>query len=1078
MATIANTKKRRGVARASITRLTNRVKELESEERSPKTSDFAERLSTKLTQLDSDFREQHHALIDLIEEDDALEREQETLDTHDDLVTELSVRIKQIISSSARSDSSRKILQRKQTHVQKCIDSITTFVSDDSVTDADTCLLRQYEEKSSDINHDLARIRDSLHRLDVDDTDELFRHQERLESQVFDCSVRIKKLLSSLSVPRDTSTHTPDGKGVKLPKLDVPKFDGEILNWRSFWEQFNISVHERTNLSDTEKLVYLQQSLKGGSAKNTIEGLSRSGDNYAEAIECLRSRYDRPRLIHKTHVRMILDTPHLREGTGKELRRLHDTVQQHLRALKAMDYEPPGPFITSVLELKLDQNTQFEWQKHSNESSTVPHYSELLEFINLRAQASESLAVPAKGSAPFSSKKSPTSRSVVSHAASASDSTPPCCLCTDQKHPLYACPKFKLMSHEQRTETLKTNNLCLNCLRPGHFVKDCKSVNRCKTCQRSHHSLLHIDNGTKPRSPSSSSSNSAVKTPLITSNAAAGLTQNSLLMTCRVLVEAPDSSLVSARALLDSASSVSFISERLASSLCLPRLNRNTRISGVAGLSHNSLQSLTNFTLSSPQTNAKFNVSAIIVPRVTCDLPIQPVTPKSTWDHLDNLSLADPDFGRPGKIDLLLGVDIFTGALLHGRRVGVAGSPVAFETVFGWVLAGPTTSPTSEPVIASHHALAANTDDLLQRFWEVEQEAKPELNLSPEERAVVKHFEDNHRRTPEGRFVVPLPKKPSSPPLGESRSQAVRRFLTLERSLQSKGGFNALDQVIKEYFDLKHAEPVPDTDLDKPVEQVFYLPIHAVKKESSTTTKIRAVFDASAKSASSISLNDTLQVGPTVHSPLIDVLMRFRMHRIALIADVSKMYRAIELDGPDRDLHRFVWRSNPDDPLKDYRMTRVTFGISASSFAANMSVKQNALDHKMEFPKAADVVETSFYVDDCLTGAESTTEAIQLHHQLVELFSKGGFLLRKWNTSDPEVLNHIDPDLRDLQPTHSIPVPEDYTKTLGIQWNANLDHFRLAVTSIDTGTNMTKRALVSDIAKTYDVLGWFAPYHN
>ena len=79
------------------------------------------------------------------------------------------------------------------------------------------------------------------------------------------------------------------------------------------------------------------------------------------------------------------------------------------------------------------------------------------------------------------------------------------------------------------------------------------------------------------------------------------------------------------------------------------------------------------------------------------------------------------------------------------------------------------------------------------------------------------------------------------------------------------------------------------------------------------------------------------------------------------------MYRAIELIESNRDLHHFVWRSDPNDHLKDYRMTSATFGVSASSFAANMSVKHNAL----EFPKAANVVETSFYVDDCLTGADS-----------------------------------------------------------------------------------------------------------
>ena len=104
---------------------------------------------------------------------------------------------------------------------------------------------------------------------------------------------------------------------------------------------------------------------------------------------------------------------------------------------------------------------------------------------------------------------------------------------------------------------------------------------------------------------------------------------------------------------------------------------------------------------------------------------------------------------------------------------------------------------------------------------------------------------------------------------------------------------------MQEYLDLGHAEAVPSEDLDKAPAEAFYLPMHAVYKSSSTTTKIRAVFDASAKSSSGVSLNDTLLVGPTVHPPLIDVLLRFRLHRIALTADVSKMYRAIELAKPD-----------------------------------------------------------------------------------------------------------------------------------------------------------------------------------
>jgi hypothetical protein len=92
--------------------------------------------------------------------------------------------------------------------------------------------------------------------------------------------------------------------------------------------------------------------------------------------------------------------------------------------------------------------------------------------------------------------------------------------------------------------------------------------------------------------------------------------------------------------------------------------------------------------------------------------------------------------------------------------------------------------------------------------------------LSTEERTVVRHFESNHSRSKEGRFVVLLPRNPSAKQIGESRSQAVRRFLSLERSLTAKGRFKELDDVMQEYLDLGHAEPISSTDLERPIEDV------------------------------------------------------------------------------------------------------------------------------------------------------------------------------------------------------------------------------------------------------------------
>ncbi|MCG8621516.1 MAG: hypothetical protein MJE68_05890, partial [Proteobacteria bacterium] len=305
----------------------------------------------------------------------------------------------------------------------------------------------------------------------------------------------------------------------------------------------------------------------------------------------------------------------------------------------------------------------------------------------------------------------------------------------------------------------------------------------------------------------------------------------------------------------------------------------------------------------------------------------------------------------------------------------------------------------------TYHASVLTGDDLLREFWELKENSSGKPPLSPEEHAALGHSENQHYRTEPGGFVVPLPKHPDAKPLGESRSQAIRRFTPFERSLHAKGIFPEFKYVIDEYLDMEHAELVPETDLEKPPHRVFYLPIHAVTKESSTTTKVRAVFDTSARTSTGELPNDTLMVGLTVHSSLIDVPLRFQFHRVALVADVSRMYRAIALTETDKDLHQFVWRSSSKDILQGYHMTHITFGVSDSSFVANMCVRQNALDF------AAKAVEDSFYVDGSITGADSNEETIEMHRQSQNLFEQSGLLLRKWNSSEATVLEHIDRSL-------------------------------------------------------------------
>ena len=196
--------------------------------------------------------------------------------------------------------------------------------------------------------------------------------------------------------------------------------------------------------------------------------------------------------------------------------------------------------------------------------------------------------------------------------------------------------------------------------------------------------------------------------------------------------------------------------------------------------------------------------------------------------------------------------------------------------------------------------------------------------VAPTDELVEEHYVKHVSYSPDRqRYTVALPRREDVPPLGESRPQALARYLNHERAVIRKGTHQPYQAVMQEYFTLNHAEEVP-AELSLPTEH-FYMPMHAVTKETSTSTKLRIVFDGSALTTNGMSLNNILHSGPTIQPTLSQTLLRFRSYPIGLSADIAKMYREVELEEKDRDLHRFLWREQPTDPVKDFRMTRVTF---------------------------------------------------------------------------------------------------------------------------------------------------------
>ncbi len=165
------------------------------------------------------------------------------------------------------------------------------------------------------------------------------------------------------------------------------------------------------------------------------------------------------------------------------------------------------------------------------------------------------------------------------------------------------------------------------------------------------------------------------------------------------------------------------------------------------------------------------------------------------------------------------------------------------------------------------------------------------------------HFKENVSRERDGRYQVRLPRKNTNYELGNSLRQATQRYQSNKCSLSKWSEFA---EAVREYVNLGNAELVPELDLLKPDCITFYLPMHGVSKSSSTTTKLRVVFDASARTTSGHSLNDLLLTSPSTYPLLVNILLHFHLAKIGVSADISKMFREISLHPDERDFRCFI----------------------------------------------------------------------------------------------------------------------------------------------------------------------------
>lgn len=389
------------------------------------------------------------------------------------------------------------------------------------------------------------------------------------------------------------------------------------------------------------------------------------------------------------------------------------------------------------------------------------------------------------------------------------------------------------------------------------------------------------------------------------------------------------------------------------------------------------------------------------------------------------------------------------------------------KTKFGWVV-GPMTAPAPRHV-KCYLTSVASLEKQLIKFWDIEEFPK-KRSLSSEEEACEAHFVENTRRDGNGRFIVKLPLKQEPLVLVDSRKQAERRFLALERRLQrNKALSKEYSAFLKEYEELGHMRRLADIK-EKPYS--YYLPHHCVIRADSETTKLRVVFDASSSTTNGLSLNDLQITGPVIQSDLFSILLRFRMHTYVISADIAKMYRQVLLHPEQRQLQRILWRESPEKSIETFELNTVTYDTTAASFLAIRCLEQLARECERENPRIAKMIREDFYVDDLLSGGETVEEITSTAREISNVLASGGFKLRKWNSNSSKFREKF---MDTNQAQAEIQLNKDESKrTLGLSWLVSDDILTYRV-NLPNNNQVTKRSILSIVSMIFDPLGLLAP---
>ncbi|XP_066157628.1 uncharacterized protein, partial [Euwallacea fornicatus] len=993
----------------------------------------------------------------------------------------------------------------------------------------------QYLTDSIDVNDTIScEIRLKSIEKDLEEFDRIqtrlefmnsIEEENRLETEsaYYDAISQAKKFIRSVNTDlsgnsMQSGNLKPFGKLGKLPDLGLPSFFGSCETWFSFKSIFDSVVHKRTDLSDTEKLLYLKLCCKGDALK-LIDSIDIMPENYSIALNLLQKRYENKKVVVKFHVKNILfNLPNANKESATAIRKLVDTVHQHIAALEKLKLpvDKWDPLLNTLILSKLDDNTNREWERtqYQNECPTT---EQLLDFLTEKCFTLESSSSFSRLQSHKYDKGTTEIRNQEKRIGFSYGN-----------HLIYQCPRFTQLSVSERYEEVRKHKLCSNCLRVGHRKQECKSSG-CKKCNQTHNTALHYEkrqgderaqslkNDSKrvssvpaerkdlPKGTSSMTATQSVRKekcfgsterPRLTSDqndddgnesvdyslslASASLGNNQVLLsTAIILIVDERGNWHKCNALLDSGSQSNLISESLCKKLNLGCKKIQIPLSGISQVV-TKINKQTSTKIKSRFNNFSANLTFLVLPTLTENLPLFKFS-KSLLKVPTHINLADEKFNEPKQIDVLLGVDIFYDLLGSGKiRLGNK-LPILQETSLGWVISGNLEifKTRTQKTVCNLSTRISNKmlHDSLTKFWHVEEFEESKI-LSKEETYCEEYFTQTTTRDKDNNFIVRYPfKYDVNLGLGDSKTIALKRLMYLEKKLAKN------EELKKQYVDfmaeyeaLGHMTRQGSIEDDDSLSSKSYFLPHSAVVKNSITTKCRVVFDASCKTTTGISLNDTLMVGPVVQDELYAILLRLRLRKTVLSADIKMMYRCIKIEENEREFQKILWRSNGKDPVEVYKLNTVTYGTSSAPFQATRCLVELAEQNMNIYPRTSEIIKRSFYMDDLLVSVDSEAEAWDIYQELNEIMNQANFKLRKWSSNSGTVLKKIlksndNENLDSFILSHN----EKELKTLGISWDPEQDILKYTVKVKLDATCVTKRTILSTISEIFDPLGLIGP---